>query len=292
MVEIITSHVKRLQAKLNQQKAHGNCESLWASRVWPEIKRKILITIEAARDKLVHRNRSFEFLGYDILLDEQLNPWILEANMSPAMAHRSEEQSNLIANMCEGMVNLAVLPWVDSAIVPTPTSAPSFIPDEIKYGSWEVLQDETMVRVEKVVQRTETPGDTFISDWAEVKRPPRPKSATSNRKSINLPSGQGRMRPSGRLDKKGSGLEATLTPSWCSPNIEFNTNQIKEDCNDNYDMDWVVAKESIAPSTAQYICTTNTLQSLEIIGKSISDSTIATIDTLCYKLAKLLLLQR
>lgn len=53
-----------------------NCS--WEHSVWPEIKRKILCTLEAAQPMTTHRERSFELLGYDILVDSDGVPWVLE----------------------------------------------------------------------------------------------------------------------------------------------------------------------------------------------------------------------
>lgn len=45
-----------------------------------------------------------------MIFDSKLEPWILEINMSPAMAHRSLEQNQLIKNMCCGLLDIAVYP--------------------------------------------------------------------------------------------------------------------------------------------------------------------------------------
>jgi hypothetical protein len=55
----------------------------WASFVWPQMKRKIWAVLEAAQTRVLHRDRSFELLGFDVLVDDHLQPWILEVGLLP-----------------------------------------------------------------------------------------------------------------------------------------------------------------------------------------------------------------
>ena len=89
----------------------SNVDKTWDNDVWPDIKNKIMQTLQAVccSGNVTQRERSFEFLGFDVMLDNNLNPWILEVNMSPALAHRGGKHSDMIAHMAAGIVDAAVL---------------------------------------------------------------------------------------------------------------------------------------------------------------------------------------
>ena len=52
------------------------------------------------------RSNFFELLGYDIMLDDELNPWILEVNLSPSLAGDSPIDFQIKSNLIVDTFNL------------------------------------------------------------------------------------------------------------------------------------------------------------------------------------------
>ena len=55
----------------------------WSQKIYPAMKQIIKSSLLSV--STLGRKSSFELFGYDFLLDENLNPWLLEVNSSPAM---------------------------------------------------------------------------------------------------------------------------------------------------------------------------------------------------------------
>jgi hypothetical protein len=119
--------------------SRGN--ELWHNIIWPELKRRVMCLLSLSRPYVTHRNRSFELLGVDVLLDETLVPWILEVNMSPGLAHRSDQQNALIKNMIEGLLDMVVSPMCSDSS--TSNIASSTAPADIA-SEWELLHTVTL----------------------------------------------------------------------------------------------------------------------------------------------------
>lgn len=53
--------------------------------IWPQFQRQVVCSLESVQDMVEARKNSFEFLGYDFMVDENLKVWLIEINSSPSM---------------------------------------------------------------------------------------------------------------------------------------------------------------------------------------------------------------
>ena len=61
----------------------------------------------AAENHLPYRNNCFELLGFDILIDDKLKPWLLEVNLSPSLACESPLDLRIKSQLIVDLFNLA-----------------------------------------------------------------------------------------------------------------------------------------------------------------------------------------
>ncbi|XP_042698940.1 tubulin monoglutamylase TTLL4 isoform X3 [Chrysemys picta bellii] len=94
--------------------------------IWEKIKDIVIKTIIASEPyvnslvKMYVRRPSccHELFGFDVMLDENLKPWILEVNISPSLHSNSPLDVSIKGQMIRDLLNLAgfVLPNVDDAV--------------------------------------------------------------------------------------------------------------------------------------------------------------------------------
>ena len=64
----------------------------------------IVKTIRSGQEAgIEHRNNCFEIYGFDFMLDRSLNPWLLEVNLSPACAERTDWLVSMLDRMADGL---------------------------------------------------------------------------------------------------------------------------------------------------------------------------------------------
>jgi hypothetical protein len=76
----------------------------------PQIKDLIVKSMYAVRKKLdPHRRKhTFELFGYDFILDEDFNVWLIEVNTNPCIEESSELLKVLLPRMIEDLLKITI----------------------------------------------------------------------------------------------------------------------------------------------------------------------------------------
>lgn len=60
-------------------------EDMFERKIQPMMKKIVVWSLECVQEGMINRRRSCELLGYDFMVDDECNPWLIEVNLSPAM---------------------------------------------------------------------------------------------------------------------------------------------------------------------------------------------------------------
>lgn len=77
----------------------------------------------ASRTTLRFAGTNFELFGFDVLVDNNLKPWLLEVNLSPSLACDAPLDSLLKTRLIADLLNLACVPLLDRKIIDSVTPA-------------------------------------------------------------------------------------------------------------------------------------------------------------------------
>jgi len=79
---------------------------------WPEIQAKIkkivIYALQCAKHKIINRKNSHEVFGFDIMIDELLNVFLIEINLSPDWTYSTKVTEKLIKIASEDMIKVVL----------------------------------------------------------------------------------------------------------------------------------------------------------------------------------------
>ncbi|PRP80001.1 hypothetical protein PROFUN_12288 [Planoprotostelium fungivorum] len=105
---------------------------------------KTILTAEAhinigAQMLIPYRRNCFEMFGFDVLLDEKLNPWLMEVNLSPSMSCDAPIDLNLKSMVISDILNMVQV-----------YNLPGDTQDAQSKRAWRVLSDQGLITKETV----------------------------------------------------------------------------------------------------------------------------------------------
>lgn len=84
--------------------------NLFWSRIYEVIIKSILSgensIFHSIKKTCIHRSNCFELFGYDILIDSDLKPWLVEINLSPSLAVESPIDMTIKSNLIADVLSL------------------------------------------------------------------------------------------------------------------------------------------------------------------------------------------
>ncbi|POM74920.1 Tubulin-tyrosine ligase family, partial [Phytophthora palmivora] len=81
---------------------------IWDSQMHPRMKEIVVQSLQCVQDMVQHRNNSCELYGYDFMVDENLTPWLIEVNSSPACDYSTPIAQRYVESGLSGIIKVVV----------------------------------------------------------------------------------------------------------------------------------------------------------------------------------------
>lgn len=85
---------------------HG--PNTWREKIWPQIKKYVKCSLQSVQENIDNRKNSFEFFGYDFMIDADLRLWLLEVNASPSMATDTPITADLVTRVLTDLPKVVI----------------------------------------------------------------------------------------------------------------------------------------------------------------------------------------
>lgn len=85
-------------------------------KCFEEIKNIIYISLKSVQSVIINDKHCFEMYGYDILIEDNLKPWLIEVNASPALTTTTETDRIMKMKIIEEVFKIVVPnDWTDDS---------------------------------------------------------------------------------------------------------------------------------------------------------------------------------
>eukprot|EP00927_Polykrikos_kofoidii_P061652 TRINITY_DN56488_c0_g1_i1.p1 TRINITY_DN56488_c0_g1~~TRINITY_DN56488_c0_g1_i1.p1 ORF type:complete len:902 (+),score=145.78 TRINITY_DN56488_c0_g1_i1:46-2706(+) len=83
-------------------------EDPWTEIVHPKLKKMVMYSLASVQDVVQPRSSSFQLFGYDFMVSDDLEAWLIEVNSSPDLSYSTSTTRVLVKAMLEDLVRVVV----------------------------------------------------------------------------------------------------------------------------------------------------------------------------------------
>lgn len=161
------------------------CQEINELLLWQRINNIVTLTLLAIAPSVPHCPNCVELLGFDILIDVMLKPWLLEVNYSPALTLDCQADIAVKKGLISDLIDLMNYTWVDrfrDRAYKRKGHKPSYVPmpalTNVKYS--KTLMGGS---VSPHLRHSKTPKKTGGKQLSQIDKLPRLKTERSQKKS-------------------------------------------------------------------------------------------------------------
>lgn len=112
-------------------------------KCWDEIKNIIYISLKSVQSIIINDKHCFEMYGYDILIEDNLKPWLIEINASPSISTTTDSDRKLKMSVLESVFQIVIPPeWFEEN-----SKHGTNLCKESQVGSFSLIIDESQTDI-------------------------------------------------------------------------------------------------------------------------------------------------
>lgn len=81
---------------------------IWNEDLRQKIDKILILALDSAKEIIEHRDNSYEIFGFDLMVDDDFNPWLIEINSSPAMDYSTEVTEKVVKEGLNDLIKVVV----------------------------------------------------------------------------------------------------------------------------------------------------------------------------------------
>lgn len=119
-----------------------------SDKLFDDMHWQIVHSLKAVSGAIANDRHCFECYGYDIIIDDNLKPWLIEVNASPSLTSTTSSDRIMKYNLISDVINIVIPPGE------APDVRWNKVPAKENYGQFDLLYDEDLAQSDLLSQET------------------------------------------------------------------------------------------------------------------------------------------